>query len=674
MKILVAAGAAFFVLGALYISNLYHFLLFHSLAELFSIFIAFGIFMVAWNTRRFHDTPYLLFIGIAYLFVGGLDLAHTLAYEGMGILDGHSSNTPTQLWIAARYMESLSLLSIPLVLHRRINSLFLILGYTLVTGCVLLSVFYWQNFPDCFLENAGGLTRFKINSEYIICLLLLIAAGLITLQRHEFSSTVFRWILASILIAVFAELSFTAYANVYGGANLLGHFLKIISFYCLYKAIIETGLRNPYELLFRDLKLSKERYQSLFDHMINGFADHEMVFDQNGNPVDYRYLEVNHAFELLTGFTNVVGKRATQVIPGIENDPANWIQVYGKVAVTGKPVRYENYSQQLNKWYYVIVYSIVKNRFVTIFEDISERKAIQEEIIQQKEKLHASQQALKDANIELENKVRERTANLAGMVDSLETEVALRRQAEDDLTLANTQLTARANQLRELMGKLTRAEQKERKRLAKVLHDGLQQHMVLAKFQLGGISRQLKDTDLKQAVLKIESVMGEAIQMSRSLSADLIPPVLRKDGLAAGLKWIERRMKEHYNFTVDLCIDTNVELPEDASILVFESLRELLFNAVKHAGVAGSKVHLKNLNGTHMQIIVSDEGGGFNPPDVTFSGGTGTGFGLFSIQERIGLIGGVFEIDSTPGKGSRFVLTIPDSQFKTARPGESSPG
>jgi len=269
----------------------------------------------------------------------------------------------------------------------------------------------------------------------------------------------------------------------------------------------------------------------------------------------------------------------------------------------------------------------------------------------------------------LEKPVKEQTRELTAANKTLKQSLIKQKkmeaqlcQAEDDLKLANKQLTLRANQLRKLTGELIKAEQKERKRLAKVLHDGLQQHMVLAKFQLNGISRQLEDNDLKQAVLKIESVMGEAIQMSRSLSVDLIPPVLHKGGLSAGLKWIECRMKKQYNFKVDLCIDTNVKLPEDVNILVFESLRELLFNAVKHAGSGTAKVHLEHLNGTGMRIIVSDEGVGFNPCDTSFSDGTGTRFGLFNIHERIGLIGGLFEIDSTPGKGSRFALTIPYSQ------------
>ena len=109
------------VLLGLYLSSLYNYLLFHSLAELFSIVVACGIFMIAWNSRRFLDNNYLLLIGIAYLFVGGFDLIHILAYKGMNIFQGYETNLPTQLWISARYMESLPLLIAPLFLRRKLK-------------------------------------------------------------------------------------------------------------------------------------------------------------------------------------------------------------------------------------------------------------------------------------------------------------------------------------------------------------------------------------------------------------------------------------------------------------------------------------------------------------------------------------------------------------------------
>ena len=245
------------VLLGLYLSSLYNYLLFHSLAEIFSIVIGFGIFMVAWNSRRFLDNNYLLFIGIAYLFVASLDLVHTLAYTGMNIFKGYTTNLATQLWIATRYMESISLLIAPLFFRRRLNTNGLFLGYTVVTILLLLSIFYWDIFPTCFIEGVG-LTPYKKISEYIISLILLASIALLLKSRDEFDRNVFQRIVWSISLTIFSEMAFTFYIHAYGFSNLVGHYFKIVSFYFIYKALIETGLSRPYDLLFRNLKKSEE--------------------------------------------------------------------------------------------------------------------------------------------------------------------------------------------------------------------------------------------------------------------------------------------------------------------------------------------------------------------------------------------------------------------------------
>jgi hypothetical protein len=268
-------------LSGLYLSSLYNYLLFHTLAELFSIVIACGIFMTAWNARRYLNNGYLLFIGIAYFFIGGLDLLHTLAYKGMPIFPGYGANLPTQLWIGARYMESLSLLFAPLLIRRQIRAGFITLGYSAVSLLFLLSIFAWNIFPTCFVEGAG-LTPFKKISEYVISLFLLGSMGLLLKHRGEFERNVLRWLVWSIIFTIGSELSFTFYVQVYGLSNLIGHYFKIVSFYLIYKALIETGLARPYELLFREVKSSEERYRSLFTNMIDGFARHKIVLDKAG--------------------------------------------------------------------------------------------------------------------------------------------------------------------------------------------------------------------------------------------------------------------------------------------------------------------------------------------------------------------------------------------------------
>ncbi|MHC5035366.1 MAG: MASE3 domain-containing protein, partial [Planctomycetota bacterium] len=117
------SGAALgtLVLLGLCVTRLYSYLLFHSLAEMFAVVVACGIFIVAWNSRRIIDNSYLMLLGMAYLFVGGLDLVHTLAYTGMGVFEGYGTNLPAQLWIGARYLESVVLLIAPLFVGRRLR-------------------------------------------------------------------------------------------------------------------------------------------------------------------------------------------------------------------------------------------------------------------------------------------------------------------------------------------------------------------------------------------------------------------------------------------------------------------------------------------------------------------------------------------------------------------------
>lgn len=250
------------IIAGLYLASLYNYLLFHSLSEIFSIFVACGIFVVAWNSRRFMDNNYLLFLGIAYLFIGGLDLVHTLAYKGMGIFSGYDANLPTQLWISARYIESMSLLIAPLFIHRKLNTRVVFVSYALLASLMLASIFYWNIFPDCFIGGTG-LTRFKKISEYFICLMLMGSIFLLFQKKKEFDKNIFRLLIASIILTIGSELAFTFYIKVHDLSNLTGHFLKLISFYLIYKSIIESGFVKPYSLLFRNLKQREEELHTL---------------------------------------------------------------------------------------------------------------------------------------------------------------------------------------------------------------------------------------------------------------------------------------------------------------------------------------------------------------------------------------------------------------------------
>lgn len=250
--------AAFIVLTGLYLTSLYSYLLFHTLAEIFSILVACGIFIIAWNSMQYIENSYLIFVAVAYLFIGGLDLLHTLSYKGMQIFKDYDYYA-NQLWIGARYLESITL-TVAFVFLRTDKPLKprVVFGvYTVISALIVLSVFYWKIFPVCFVEGKG-LTPFKKISEYLICLILSLNIFLLFRHREKFEQSVFRLLVWSLICTIISELAFTFYIDNYGFSNLVGHYFKIFSFYMIYKAIIETGLVRPYHIIFRELVKKEE--------------------------------------------------------------------------------------------------------------------------------------------------------------------------------------------------------------------------------------------------------------------------------------------------------------------------------------------------------------------------------------------------------------------------------
>ncbi len=239
------------VLG-LYLSSLHSYLLFHSLIEIVTIAIAFTLFILTWNARRYLANGYLRLLGIGYGFIALIDLLHTLAYKGMSIFPGYGANLPTQLWIAARYLQAITLITAPLLVENKLSNR-AILGLYATADSVLLWMVYSGNFADCFVEGQG-LTAFKIGSEYLITAVLLLSLYLLYRKREYFERRVFYLAALSIAFTAVSEMSFTAYVSVYGFANLLGHFAKLAAFYLIYRAVLVTGIQEPFELIFRDLK------------------------------------------------------------------------------------------------------------------------------------------------------------------------------------------------------------------------------------------------------------------------------------------------------------------------------------------------------------------------------------------------------------------------------------
>jgi len=254
--------------------------LFHGVAEIFSIAVASGVFFLAWNTKDLSENDYVSFLGIGLFSVAVLDLFHTLAFEGTGLFTGHRTNTSVQLWIAGRYTECLVFLVAPYFLRHKLRKYLAFFGQLLWVGLIFASIFYFKIFPGCYPDDRHW-TAFKISSEYIITAIFLLAA--INLYRHRlmFSATVYKYLIAAILVKSAAEVTFTMYwSDNYIYYNMLGHYGKVISFYFIYKAIIESGIKDPFSVLVHNLKIREELYETLAKNLPETAV---MIFDKNFN-------------------------------------------------------------------------------------------------------------------------------------------------------------------------------------------------------------------------------------------------------------------------------------------------------------------------------------------------------------------------------------------------------
>lgn len=226
-----------FFMIAMYISS-FKYLMFHTIIELLIIIVSFSIMIMTLNMHKNSKNDYFIFLGITYGFVACIELLHTLSYRGMNIIDiGNTANIPTQLWIAVRYLESISILISFKYIKKKINILQVFISYSIITALIILSIFKFHIFPNCFIEGYG-LTPFKMISEYII-IVILGACLFISYDEYNINILSNKYYSYFIIFSIGSELAFTIYRDVYGVINGTGHVLKFISFYLLYSVLIK---------------------------------------------------------------------------------------------------------------------------------------------------------------------------------------------------------------------------------------------------------------------------------------------------------------------------------------------------------------------------------------------------------------------------------------------------
>ena len=238
-------------------------------------------------------------------------------------------------------------------------------------------------------------------------------------------------------------------------------------------------------------------------------------------------------------------------------------------------------------------------------------------------------------------------------VDALTRAEAKVRQL--NATLAE-RVTERTEQVRQLSARLTAAEQEERRRIALVLHDDLQQQLAGLAIVLSVIWGSPASDKTAELQAQAHTILDDAQALTRSLASELSPPSLASEDLTDTLRWLAVRKKKAYQLDVMVEVDGPCEVPDEGiRTLVYNALRELLFNVVKHAGTGRATVRAHR-DGGGVVVVVEDDGHGF---DSDAAGPSDGGLGLFSVRERIEMAGGRLDVDSEPGRGTRVTIRVP---------------
>lgn len=342
---------------------------------------------------------------------------------------------------------------------------------------------------------------------------------------------------------------------------------------------------------------SEKRFRSLFEHMLDGVAYCRMLYDDNGCPADFVYLDVNNAFSELTGLHDVIGKKVSEVLPGIKESSPELFEVYGRVALTGRPEKFEIYIKQLSLWRSMSVYSTEKGHFVAVFENITERKRVEAE--------------LRESHF----KLRELTAHLN-----------LRRE-------------------------------RERKAFARKVHDELGTSLTLLKFDLAWLKRNYPPDEktVAERIRAMDELIHECTKTIQRITSELRPSLLDEQGLAATIEWQAKEFEKRTGISCRLEIDTaTAPLSQDKAINVFRIFQESLSNVMRHACATSVVISLVK-DGQHIVLRITDNGVGISDQEIS----SARSFGILGMEERARLCGGEFTIKGIPGKGTTISVSVP---------------
>jgi len=597
---LVAAAASVF---ALLLISQRNYLLFLGLTELFSVAVAFGIFMIAWNSRHLAPVTFVLVLGVAYLFVGLLDLLHTLAYEGMGVFpNARGSDLATQLWVAGRFVESSSLVLAFLLAKRRLRAGSLMAAYACVTGVLILLIFAWRAFPTCFDEQVG-LTTFKKASEIAVVVVLAASLGLLSHRRRELDRWVLLWLSCSVVLTMASEVCFTLYRHSpYGFYAELGHFIKLASFYLIYKAMIETGLRRPYAVVFRDLERSRDELRKARDELEERVRERTTELSQTVAALETQMQQRATAQEQ----QRKSERRLFSVL--------NMLPGYVALIDRGYRIRFANHRFRqifgepgIRPCYVVQMGRDQPGPDCPIAEILKSRRAMDWEWTSPAGRVYRTW-GYPFSDIDG-----------TSVVLTLGLDVTAQKQLERQVI---------------------ETSEAERRTIGRDLHDSLGQKLTALGLLAEGLSEQIRAAcpERSQVAEQVIGLARDAVAEVRAMSRGLDPVGLEHGGLAASLIELARTTREQSGLSCDCHCDDGLTIDDDAVCMqLYRIAQEAVNNAVKHS--QGSHIEIKlQREGPRITMTVTDDGRGVD------KGRDEPGMGMHTMRYRASMIDGTLDV------------------------------
>ena len=411
------------------------------------------------------------------------------------------------------------------------------------------------------------------------------------------------------------------------------------------------------------LRESEQRYRTILQTAMDGF----WMADAQG-----RLLEVNDAYCRMSGYS--APELLAMRIPDLEAvETAEETAVRIQAIIARGEDRFESQHRRKDGSTFDVEVSVKywsagDGRFIGFLRDVTGRKLAERQLDRARVDLLIEKTRLEDVARSLSASEAELQRANQGLQAANE---ALRRSNETleaRVAERTADLLRRTAQLQALAQDLTRAEERERQRVAQVIHDHLQQLLSVARMNLGMVLDRVRTRSVKESLGSLDGLIAESLDLTRSLTAELSPAILHRSGLAAALQWLGRWYEERFGLKVAVDTEADVELGEELRVTMFRGVRELLFNVVKHANVGNAGVQLRRAADGSTRVVVRDEGVGFNPETLrAWDGGPSHGFGLFSLRERLELLGGRLDVDSAPGQGASFTIIGPPP--RPERPG-----